>query len=593
MIIKDKLNPEWDLSQLYTSFEDPFFINDLSVVEADFSLIKNMLIKEVEYTSLYLLNCLKSIDTTNLLFSKLSSFVTLTLLVNSSHREALHFSEKISILQAASHQIFIILQHKISKLDNIENLISDCKELVPYTYFLRESRKFSIYNAPTEIEKVISQMQLTGSNAWLSLRNSLDGAAMVPITINGEQKNLPLSEVRALASDPSKEIRLNAYTAELRAYKSYEIPMAACLSGIKGEALTTAELRGYETVLDRMLDINKMDHKTLDIMINSIEANLPAFRNYLKVKARLLGYKNGLPWFEILAPIGKSSLTFTYEEAHSYLTDIFTNFDKDMGAFISHAFKNQWIDALPKSGKVGSALCADLPTLRQNRIFANFSGSYSDVRILAHELGHAYHSRCLDEVPLVMRDAPTPVCETASIFNETIVQEQLMLNVSSEERIFLLEAGLREVTQTVVDIYSRFLFEKEVFERRKTHSLSADELCEIMIEAQISAYGDSLDPDYLHPYMWMCKVHYYIPEFHYYNFPYTFGLLFAKGLYSHYKSNQTGFMKEYIDLLSSTCSDNMAGIMKRANIDIHDQAFWNSSFATIVDDIDQFVEYVK
>jgi pepF/M3 family oligoendopeptidase len=593
MITTERLNPDWDLSQLYFSFEDPSFILELSQAETDFAVIKSLLTQEVEFTAAYLLNCLQRLETANMLFSKISSFVNLTLLVNSTHCEALRFSGRTSALQAASHHSLVLLQHKVSNLYNIESLISDCRELVPYAYLLRESRKSSMHNAPAAIEDVILQMQLTGSSAWQSLRDSLDGSAMVLITLKGEKHMLPLSEVRALASDPCKETRRAAYEAELSAYKSYEIPMAACLSAIKGEALSTIELRGYETVLDRMLDINKMDHETLNIMMNSIEANLPAFRSYLKAKSRLLGYKNGLPWYELLAPIGKNPRTYTYEEARNALTDIFTNFDKDMGSFISHAFENRWIDALPKEGKVGGALCADLPTLRQNRVFANFSGSFSDLRTLAHELGHAFHSRCLDEVPLVMRDAPTPVCETASLFNETIVQEQLMLSVPSGEQIFLLEAGLREATQTVVDIYSRFLFEKEVFERRKSHSLSANELCQIMLDAQHAAYGDSLDPDYLHPYMWMCKVHYYIPEFHYYNFPYTFGLLFAKGLYSHYKSNPKDFMKEYIDLLQSTCSNNMAGIMERANIDIHSSSFWDSSLAAIVDDINHFLDFCE
>jgi len=591
MISLEKLNPDWDLSQLYSSFEDPSFATEISQTEADFSVIKGLFLQEGEFTSDNLLNCLCLLDAANMRFSKVSSFVNLTLLVDSSHPEALHFSGRISALLAASHHSLILLQHKVSTLDNLESLISDSNELAPYAYLLRESRKSSVHNAPAAIEDVISQMQLTGSRGWQSLRDSLDGAAMVLITLNGEEKTLPLSVVRALASDPSRETRRSAYQAELAAYKSYDVSMAACLSAIKGEALTTVELRGYETVLDQMLDINQMDQDALRIMMNSIEANLPAFRSYLKAKSRLLGYKNGLPWYELLAPIGKSSRTYTYEEACKNLTDIFTNFDKDVGSFISHAFENRWIDALPKEGKVGGALCADLPTLRQNRVFANFSGSFSDLRTLAHELGHAFHSRCLDDVPLIMRDAPTPVCETASIFNETIVQEQLMLSASSEERVFLLEAGLREVTQTVVDIYSRFLFEQEVFERRKSHSLTANELCEIMQNAQHAAFGDGLDPDYLHPYMWMCKVHYYIPEFHYYNFPYTFGLLFAKGLYAHYKSNPKGFMSEYIHLLQSTGSDNMAGIMKRANIDIHNQSFWDSSLATIVDDINHFIEF--
>ena len=590
MISTHKLNPDWNLSQLYSSFEDPSFVLELSQAEGNFSKIKEMLMQDHEITSAYLLNCLQYMDAANLLLSKVSSFVNLTLLVNSSHCEALRFSDRISNLQAASHQTLILLQHKVGTLNNIEDLISGCKELVPYGYLLEESRKASEHSAPLAIEAIILQMQLTGSRAWQSLRDSLDGAAIVPVTLNGEDKTLPLPAVRALASDSCQEIRRSAYQAELAAYKSYEVPMAACLSAIKGEALTTGQLRGYETVLDQMLDINKMDKQTLSVMMESIEAHLPAFRSYLKAKSRLLGHKNGLPWYDLLAPVGQNPPTFTYEEAYHYLRDIFTGFDKDMGAFISSAFENRWIDALPKQGKIGGALCADLPSLRQNRIFANFGGSYSDVRTLAHELGHAFHSRCLDEIPLVMRDAPTPVCETASLFNETIVQEQLLLTVSPEEQISLLEAGLCESTQTVVDIYSRFLFEKEVFKRRKSHSLTAGELCEIMLSAQYAAYGDCLDPDYPHPYMWMCKVHYYIPEFHYYNFPYTFGLLFAKGLYASYKRNPKGFMQEYTNLLKSTCSDNMVGITSRADIDIHSRSFWDSSLAMIVDDINRFIE---
>lgn len=593
MVSVKKLNPDWDLSQLYNSFEDPSFILELSQAEVEFTKLKELLVQEVEITTDYLIYCLNRIDLVFMLLSKVSSYVNLTLLVNSSHCGALQYNGRISTLQADSSNILKLLHQKTGTLPNIEDLISNNEELLPYAYLLNESGKSSKHNASLETENVITKMQLTGSREWQNLRNSLDGAVKIPFTINGEEKILTLSEIRALASDSSKDIRRAAYITELASYKGYEVPMAHCLSSIKGEGITTAALRGFDTVLDQMLDINKMDQRALDTMMSSIEANLPAFHNYLKYKGKLLGYENGLPWYELLSPIGKSTLKFTYEEACECLTNIFTSFDKDMGLFINRAFSNQWIDAFPKKGKVSGALCADLPTLRQSRIFANFNGSYSDMRTLAHELGHAFHARCLDEVPLVMRDAPTPVCETASIFNETIVQEYMMKTVSSDEQIFILEAGLRESTQTVVDMYSRFLFEKEVFNRRKTHSLSANELCEIMKTSQLTAYGDSLDPNYLHPYMWMCKVHYYIPDFHYYNFPYTFGLLFAKGLYANYKNNTHSFMKQYIELLQATCSDNMTGIMKRANIDIYDQSFWDKSLASIVDDINKFIDFYK
>ncbi len=587
-----KLSPKWNLSQIYPSFNDPTFENELSQVETDFSKIKAMLMENCEITPAYLLDCLQCMDAANLLYSKVSSFVNLTLIVDSSNREALHYSNRISALQAASQQSLIMLQHKAGTLDNIDGLISSCEELAPYEYLLHESLKASMHNAPLEIEDVILQMQLTGGRAWQSLRDSLDGSAMIQIKLNGETQPLPLPAVRALALDPCPETRRLAYLAEIEAYKNYAVPMAACLSAIKGEALTTAKLRGYDTVLDRMLDINKMDKQTLNVMMESIEAYLPAFHSYLKTKASHLGYKNGLPWYDLQAPVGKNPKTFTYDEAYQCLGDIFTGFDKDMGQFIKGAFENNWIDTLPRPGKIGGALCADIPSLRQNRIFVNFGGSYSDVRTLAHELGHAFHSRCLDEIPMVMRDAPTPICETASLFNETILQEQMLLAISPEEQVFLLEAGLRESTQTVVDIYSRYLFEKEVFERRRSRSLSSSELCEIMLKAQREAYGDSIDPDYLHPYMWMCKVHYYIPEFHYYNFPYTFGLLFAKGLYARYKHNPQYFMKEYTALLKSTCSDDLAGIASRVKIDIHSRSFWDSSLSMIVDDINRFNELI-
>ncbi len=590
MVSTQKLNPNWDLSKLYSSFEDPHFTLELSLAESEFSKLENLLLEDSPPSSSYFFKCLQHMDSALLLLSKVSSFVNLTLMVDSHHNKALQYSNKTSALEATSRQLLILLENKVSTLDNIEKLIAEDNNLLPYSYILKESRKSCEHRAPIIIENAVSQMQLTGSSAWQGLRNALDGGIMIPVTLNNKQDKLPLSAIRALARDPNRENRLAAYRAELESYKTYEVPMAACLSAIKGEALTTIKWRNYETVLDYMLDINKMDMQTLNVMLDSIEEHLPIFRSYLKTKARLLGHKNGLPWYDLLAPVGQNPRTFTYKEAYHYLTDIFTSFDKKMGSFIGYAFENRWIDALTKEGKIGGALCADLPSLKENRVFLNFCGSYSDIRTIAHELGHAFHSRCLDEVPLVMRDAPTPICETASLFNETVVQEHALLNASPQEKVFLLEAGLSEATQTVVDIYSRFLFEKEVFGRRKSHSLSADELCEIMLNAQKKAYGDALDQNYLHPYMWMCKVHYYIPDFHYYNFPYIFGMLFAKGLYARYKLSPKNFMKEYTDLLGATCSNDMVGIATKAEIDIHSKTFWDSSLAMIVEDISRFNE---
>ena len=242
------------------------------------------------------------------------------------------------------------------------------------------------------------------------------------------------------------------------------------------------------------------------------------------------------------------------------------------------------------SGKQSGAICFDLPALRENRILLNYGGSFRCIRTMAHELGHAYHARCLDHIPLLLRDPPTPICETASLMNETIFLNKSLDLLPERQRFALLESDLQECTQTVLDIYSRYLFEKEVFARRENHELLPNELCGIMLDAQRETFGDSLNPHYLHPYMWMCKVHYYIPEFHYYNYPYIFGLLLAKGLYAQYLEHPAGFPSIYHNLLSETCSGNLEDVLFRNQIDICTQQFWDNALDLIAKDISHWCD---
>lgn len=214
-------------------------------------------------------------------------------------------------------------------------------------------------------------------------------------------------------------------------------------------------------------------------------------------------------------------------------------------------------------------------------------------RTMAHELGHAYHARCLDGIPLLLRDAPTPICETASLMNETIFLQKSLEQMKPAQRFALLESDLQESTQTLLDIYSRFLFEKEAFAARRDHALLADELCAMMTSAQRRVYADALDPARMHPYMWMCKVHYYIPEFHYYNYPYIFGLLFSKGLYARYLDAPRGFDARYRALLAGTCSGSLEQIAAEAGIEIGTRQFWDDALRMVVRDVDEWLRLAE
>jgi pepF/M3 family oligoendopeptidase len=419
----------------------------------------------------------------------------------------------------------------------------------------------------------------------------IDGTMEVEIEQDGEIKSLPLPIVRNMAYSPDAEVRKKAYEAELASYKKIEIPLSAALNAIKGEGNTMCELRGYESLLHKTLETSRMDKQTLDAMISAMEDFLPDFRRYLKAKAKLLGHKDAIPFYDLFAPVGSGETKqFTYEQAHEFLVETFAKFSSEMSEFIDRAFKEHWIDAESRPGKGGGAFCANLIPIKQSRVLANFDGSFSQVSTLAHELGHAWHGHCLRDESLLNTSYPMPLAETASIFNESMVADIAKSNATDEERFTLLESELMEATQVIVDIYSRYLFEAEVIETRLDHGMNVNELKDAMIRAQKAAYGDALDEDAMHPYMWACKPHYYYGGLAFYNFPYAFGLLFGKGVFAQYKKQPEGFVEEYKAMLRATGSNNVADVAKRMEIDVRDKAFWTQSLTEIKGDIDEFCE---
>ena len=363
-----------------------------------------------------------------------------------------------------------------------------------------------------------------------------------------------------------------------------------CLNNIKAEGETMAALKGYKGVLDMALAHSRMDEKTLEAMWTAIREALPELREYFKAKGRLLGHENGLPFYDLFAPVGQSTRTYTVEEARALLLDLFGKFCPEMGEMMRTAFDEGWIDMFPREGKSGGAFCSGYYAKNISRVMTNFAGSASDVSTLAHELGHAFNNRMLHHKPIMMTETPMPLAETASTFNETLLISQLLKTATPEEELTLLDSCLTEQTQTMVDIYSRFLFEQKVVAAQADHALDVDELKETMLWAQEQSYGDGLDPEYRHPYMWACKSHYYSTGVHFYNFPYAFGGLFARGLYARYEKEGEAFVPVYCDLLSRFGSDTIANVTASVGIDVTTPDFWREAVESVLVQVRRFVE---
>ena len=575
----------WDLSVLYRNFDDP-------KIEADFTRLKQYCEEAKTLFSgdpqTVLENAVDLLEEMFRLSDALFSFAGLTLAADAGCEPAQQLMDRLMVFSVQISLVSSQITRYVGGLDDLDGLIAGSEKLKRVDFMLRRSREEAKHLMAPEIEEWMLKMSLSGGEAFSTLRDKLD--ATLTVDYRGEQ--LPLSAVRSKAYDPDPQVRRDAYEAELAAYPKIEIPMAACLNGVKGEALTMAEAMHFDSVLDRSLFDNNMDRETLDAMLTAIRESLPAFRRYLRKKGEFLGHRDGLPFYDLFAPVapkGYTPRTYTIEEARKKLLSEMGKFTPDMAAFIDHAFKNRWIDVYPREGKSGGAFCAGLHHLDQSRVLTNFAGFFSDVSTLAHELGHAWHNRCMAGLPACMTHTPMPLAETASIFNETLLSDAAMAQAGKEEQFTLLEGRLMEVTQVIVDIYSRYLFESAVIEQRKERTVSVAELKQMMLDAQEQSYGDGLSKDVRHPYMWACKSHYYSPGYAFYNFPYAFGQLFGQGMFEKYRAQGAAFVPKYNQLLRSCGSMPVRDVAAQMGIDVSSADFWREALSGYEKEIDRFI----
>ena len=580
------MKTNWDLTIFYKDFDDPAFKADLSGLDASIAALTEAIAAPSKDEAAKLTALVGQTEALSMTFQRLMLMVELTLSVDAQNKPANAAMAPLMRSAMLSNQASNALGRYLASLDNLSELVKANETLASRAFALLELAENAKHQLPEALEEPVMKMQLSGGQAFSHLRDKLDAT----LTVDYDGKAIPLSAARAKAYDADADVRRKAYDAELAAYKKIEIPMSYCLNNIKAEGETMAQLRGYKGVLDMALAHSRMDEKTLDAMWTAIREALPELREYFKAKGRLLGHENGLPFYDLFAPVGHASRTYTVEEARALLLDLFGRFCPEMGDMMRTAFDEGWIDMYPREGKSGGAFCAGYYEKNISRVMTNFAGSASDVSTLAHELGHAFNNRMLRHKPLMMNDTPMPLAETASTFNETLLIAQMLKDATPEEELTLLDSCLVEQTQTMVDIYSRFLFEQKVVAAQADHALDVDELKETMLWAQDQSYGDGLDPEFRHPYMWACKSHYYSPDVHFYNFPYAFGGLFARGLYARYEQEGEAFVPVYCDLLSRFGSDTIANVTASVGIDVTTPDFWRSAVESVLVQVRRFVE---
>ncbi len=469
---------------------------------------------------------------------------------------------------------------------DVEGLLAASETARVHEYNVRRAVYQAQHQMAESEEALTAELGPSGITGWAKLHGTLTALLTVEVPLSGTTKTLPMSSVRALAGDSDRAVRKAAYEAEIAAWEKNAVPLAAAMNGVKGYQQVVRKRRGYADDVEPTLFSNCINRATLDAMQTACTESFPDFRRYLAAKARALKLDN-LAWYDLNAPIGATTHLWQWDEACAFIRQNFALYSDRLYDFADKSFTLGWIDAEPRVGKRGGAFCMGVRP-GESRVMLNYDGSFMSVSTLAHELGHAYHNLNLAHRTPMQRGTPSTLAETASIFCETLAFDAALEKAGKEERVALLDTVLERNLGVVVDIHSRFLFEQSVFAKRSARDLTVAELNALMLDAQKQTYGEDVTP--LHSYMWAVKGHYYGPTF--YNYPYTFGLLFGLGLYARYLKEPEAFRAAYDDFLSSTGLADATTLANRFGIDIQGIEFWRSSLDVIRGQIEDFERLV-
>ena len=606
--------PRWNLDDIFPSIASDEYKQAVADYAAGMDTLETLLDTAKDFTKrhndnfdfpAWLAAFLAADDTVSALAGTLNAYAYAVYSVDTTNTAYLNNIAAIEEMGLRARQQDLAFKSLLlSHQNQLDDFFTRFPQFAERRFLLQEAIDETAHQMSSAEERLAGELQRTGGDAWGRLHEQIIS------NLRDEASGKTFNELRNDAYSADAQTRKAAYQKEIALLRQHEIALAAALNNLKGETVALNKRRHWNDPLDRSLASCRMARNTLDALLDAIEDSLPLWRRYFSAKARFLrahgqtasetagASGEGLAFYDLFAPLGGASAdsplnkTWSFQQARDYVVARYRSFSADMGDFAAHAFASGWIDAEVRAGKVGGAYDEDFPKGHQSRILSNFTGAFSDVITLAHELGHAYHFSCLTGKPAAFFGYPMTLAETASTFAEMIVKQDMLAQSAGADALQLLDADLQDAAQVLVDILCRFHFERSVFAERAEGELSAGDFCRLMRTAQEQTYGAGLGAE-RHEYMWAVKSHYYSTGLDFYNFPYAFGQLFAAGLFARYQAEGATFAKTYAALLADTGGMTCEDLCKKAGFDITDVAFWQSGIALYVREVESFVRLAE
>ncbi|MGX7263496.1 M3 family oligoendopeptidase [Enterococcus crotali] len=530
-------------------------------------------------------------------FSQCSSFITALSSADTKDKKAKILSGDLFSLLPAVQLAETIFTKKLTEISDQDwQMLTALPAFEAIAFRLNEIRRDGMQLLSEEEENIINTLSLDGLNAWSSHYDTIVASISIPFKEDGQTTFLSAGQAfNRMMSDPNAEVRAALFAEWEKAWSEKSPLLADTLNHLDGFRLSDYKLHGVTDFLEKPLNYNRMQKETLDVMWATIQKNKQPFIDFLTRKAQLFG-KEKMDWQDQDAPIILGDLketSYSFDEAAEFILENFEKFSPKMAAFAKGAFEKSWIEAEDRPDKRPGGYCTELPETKESRIFMTFGNSINEVATLAHELGHAFHSSVMWDLPTLDREYAMNVAETASTFAELIVADATLKKAETpEEKINLLDTKMQNAIAMFMNIHARFIFETHFYEARQKGLLSEDEITELMLTAQKESYQDSLGS--YHPHFWASKLHFFIDDVPFYNFPYTFGYLFSMGIYAYANKQGSNFEDQYIALLRDTASMTSEDLAKKhLGVDLTKPDFWQAGIDQVIKDVDEFMELTE
>jgi len=473
-------------------------------------------------------------------------------------------------------------------------ILMDDSRVEGIKFYLNELRTIAKSKMPVEMESLALEFSVNGYHAWGQLYEKMAGKLRAEFEENGQISSLSMGQLATKMSSPDRSIRKQAYDKRDAAWESVADLAAMALNAQAGFRLSLYGRRKWESVLKEPLMMTRTKEESLDAMWRVIARETERLAPYIEAKKKLLGIDK-FRWYDAFAPCGSADRLYSFDEAIEFICDNTRPFSGEMADFFKMAIEKRWVEAEDRPGKRAGAFCTRMGHFRQTRVFMTYAGSYDNLSTLGHELGHAYHGWVLKDKPYYSTNYPMNLAETASIFVETLVNDAALRRAEDpQEKLMLLEQKLQIAYGMFTDLHSRYLFDRAFYAERANGVVSKDRLSELMVQAQKQAFGSLLDESGYHPLFWCSKLHFYLTDVPFYNWPYTFGYLFAGGVYDRAANEGPGFAEQYRTLLAETGGMTTEQVaQKYLDADLTREDFWVSAVERALANVDEFVKLAE